>query len=618
MFLRSRNKLKNKFDLLIKESRYKDNDNQRKYKFIKEVTLNLCADNIPTHHKKLLDLGPNFVPIPSKVPYMDIINKDQFKALKELKSSNTISIYPFDKGSGFVRTKKTNALKKIEEQLGKSKIINYDQTQKLLRKVQNTLRNLETKFTKNEYSIYPSDATPPRLYGVIKAHKPTNNHPMRIIVSTIGSPTNKLSNYLANLIQPTSNLNKTKLRNSKQFVECAQSWYIDPGELQVSFDIVNLYPSIPVKESIDILLEQLRNSPVFKSKLSFSEIKILLDLCLSNCYFLHESNIHTLEDAGPIGLSLMVVMAESFLQHYEEKALLQAQYLTPPICVKSFKRYVDDIHSRFINEAESERFLNLLNNQHTNINYTIEKESDSHAINFLDLSITNNKSGTYLFKIYRKDAITNVQIKPHSCHNPKIIYGVFKGFIRRAFALCSKEHINHELKFLTEMFTENEPNYISLPWVPKLSNQLKQIFKSVGYTPVFKSPKNLQQLITQKNKPRLPNDSYPGVYKLECSCGKLYVGETKLKVSTRICQHQKHTFEGKWKNSTVAGHSRNCHGAFGWNNNNTVKVEEDYFKRKVRESLEIQFHQCSPGEGGLNEDDGDYVTSSFWKPYFLF
>ncbi|XP_065672234.1 uncharacterized protein LOC136090054 [Hydra vulgaris] len=216
--------------------------------------------------------------------------------------------------------------------------------------------------------------------------------------------------------------------------------------------------------------------------------------------------------------------------------------------------------------------------------------------------------------------------------------------------LCSKEHINHELKFLTEMFTENgynkkilqnivkkiknnkqnnqqnnnnninklEPNYISQPWVPKLSNQLKQIFKSVGYTPVFKSPKNLQQLITQKNKPRLPNNSYPGVYKLECSCGKLYVGETKLKVSTRICQHQKHTFEGKWKNSTVAGHSRNCHGAFGWNNNNTVKVEEDYFKRKVRESLEIQFHQCSPGEGGLNEDHGDYVTSSFWKPYFSF
>nr|XP_047140960.1 uncharacterized protein LOC124816012 [Hydra vulgaris] len=288
-------------------------------------------------------------------------------------------------------------------------------------------------------------------------------------------------------------------------------------------------------------------------------------------------------------------MAEIFLQHYEEKALIQAQYLAPPIRVKSFKRFVDDIHSRFNNEAESECFLDLLNNQHTSIKYTIKKESDSYTINFLDLSIPNNKSGTYLFNIYRKDAITNVQIMPHSCHDPKIIYGVFKGFIQRAFALCSKENINHEL-----------------------NNQLKKIFKNAGYTPVFKSPKNLQQLITQKNNPRLPNKYYPGVYKLECSCGKLYVGETKLKFSNRIYQHQNHTSEGKWKNLAVAGHSRNYHGAFSWNKNNTVKVEEDYFKRKVRESLEIQYHQCSPNEGGLNEDDGDYVTSSFWKPYYSY
>ncbi|XP_065671659.1 uncharacterized protein LOC136089535 [Hydra vulgaris] len=135
----------------------------------------------------------------------------------------------------------------------------------------------------------------------------------------------------------------------------------------------------------------------------------------------------------------------------------------------------NSIHSRFIiDEAESERFLGLLNNQDTNIKYTIEKESDSHTINFLDLSITNNKSGTYVFNIYRKDAITNVQTKPHSCHDSKIIYGVFKGFIQRAFALCSKEHINHEIKFLTEMFIENDYNkkiqnisYISLQNIVK-------------------------------------------------------------------------------------------------------------------------------------------------------
>jgi len=32
------------------------------------------------------------------------------------------------------------------------------------------------------------------------------------------------------------------------------------------------------------------------------------------------------------------------------------------------------------------------------------------------------------------------------------------------------------------------------------------------------------------------------------------------------------------------------------------------------EALEIQYHQCNPKYGGMNQDDGTYVTTSFWKP----
>ena len=39
----------------------------------------------------------------------------------------------------------------------------------------------------------------------------------------------------------------------------------------------------------------------------------------------------------------------------------------------------------------------------------------------------------------------------------------------------------------------------------------------------------------------------------------------------------------------------------------------------VREALEIQFRQTSPrSEHGLNQDDGQYVTTSFWKPMFSY
>ena len=100
------------------------------------------------------------------------------------------------------------------------------------------------KFTDREYfQIYPSDPIPPRLYGTIKAHKPEKNYPMRTIVSTIGTPAYGISKYLVEIIQPTLNKNNNKIQNSTSFVHEAKDWKIEPTEIQVSCDVVNLYPS---------------------------------------------------------------------------------------------------------------------------------------------------------------------------------------------------------------------------------------------------------------------------------------------------------------------------------------------------------------------------------------
>ena len=51
----------------------------------------------------------------------------------------------------------------------------------------------------------------------------------------------------------------------------------------------------------------------------------------------------------------------------------------------------------------------------------MEKEDQSHKLNFLDVTIINTGPGKYEFKMHRKNAITNVQIKPHSHVNPVLI-----------------------------------------------------------------------------------------------------------------------------------------------------------------------------------------------------
>uniref|UniRef100_A0A7M5XI54 GIY-YIG domain-containing protein n=1 Tax=Clytia hemisphaerica TaxID=252671 RepID=A0A7M5XI54_9CNID len=100
---------------------------------------------------------------------------------------------------------------------------------------------------------------------------------------------------------------------------------------------------------------------------------------------------------------------------------------------------------------------------------------------------------------------------------------------------------------------------------------------------------------------------------VSCKCEKRYVGETKLKVSTRIQQHEKTIRDEKWDISGVSFHAKTCKEEFDWVS--TLKIEDRKFDRKVREALEIQFRATSPrNEHGLNQDDGQYVTTAFWKP----
>ena len=68
-----------------------------------------------------------------------------------------------------------------------------------------------------------------------------------------------------------------------------------------------------------------------RTKLSILDIRTLIKLCLSNCYFLWEDKIYQLKDSAPIGLALMVVMAEGFLQYHEKRAIKNTTLSTRPV-----------------------------------------------------------------------------------------------------------------------------------------------------------------------------------------------------------------------------------------------------------------------------------------------
>ena len=93
---------------------------------------------------------------------------------------------------------------------------------------------------------------------VVKAHKPEKNYPMPAVVLTIGTPLCGISKHLVKTIQPLLNKNQHKIKSSVEFVNKAKTRKISPPKIQVSYDVVNFYPSFPLDKAIDVIGKYLK------------------------------------------------------------------------------------------------------------------------------------------------------------------------------------------------------------------------------------------------------------------------------------------------------------------------------------------------------------------------
>ena len=124
--------------------------------------------------------------------------------------------------------------------------------------------------------------------------------------------------------------------------------------MQVSYDVVNIYSSVLLDRSIEVIVEFLQDDHAEskkRTKLNLTDIQRHLKLFLSECCFLYSNVIWTLKDLGPIGLLIVVVLSEYYLQRIEHISITQA--VTRNLAPKTSKRFVDDSHSRFGDREQS-------------------------------------------------------------------------------------------------------------------------------------------------------------------------------------------------------------------------------------------------------------------------
>ena len=260
--------------------------------------------------------------------------KKGLKIIKQKIKDNEISITPHDRGLGFVTLDPQSLKEKATAAFQNVTANTPDRTKTLEGSIQRKLLKLkkENKISEKDYKqIYPSGCVAPSSYPLIKAHKPNKQYPARNIISHRGCPQEGLASFLIPILRALLKNSPFACKNSHDFIKFTKNIQLRANEILTSFDATALFPSIPLQKCIEVIKQLLLNDPTLSSRTSLTpdDITNLIQLCLSTSNFVYDDVHHTATDSGPIGLSLMVVVAEIWMNHTIKEAIKIAEFANP-------------------------------------------------------------------------------------------------------------------------------------------------------------------------------------------------------------------------------------------------------------------------------------------------
>jgi predicted GIY-YIG superfamily endonuclease len=146
-----------------------------------------------------------------------------------------------------------------------------------------------------------------------------------------------------------------------------------------------------------------------------------------------------------------------------------------------------------------------------------------------------------------------------------------------------------------------------LPYIQGITDKIANVLRKKEIKTSFKPSETIKQKMKSvKDEP--DHRKCKGVYKIECSCGKCYIGETGRSFQIRIKEHGADIKNERTRTSALAEHSFSSKHHIRLEDTKILAKEDHFFKRRIKEAIEILKHP-----NNLNRDNGLEINEN-WVP----
>jgi hypothetical protein len=380
-----------------------------------------------------------------------------------------------------------------------------------------------------------------------------------------------LSDWISKLLNPLA-VSELQVKNSAQFARDVRSVLVEPVETIVSFDVVGLFPSIPIDFALETIRDLVTADTTFGNRCPISHARFLslLEFLLRSTVFKFEGKFYEQVSGVPMGSPCSVVVSNIVMQRVEREAMSSSD-----IQVKFYRRFIDDIFA-VLRIDKVDTFRDNLNSVHQNLQVTVER-AVNNSLPFLDVRVTV-VDGSLHTSVYRKPTHTGRYLAFDSAHPVAHKQSVVFTLVKRARDICSSQSdLMQEFSQIRSDLTKNgyparlinkamndtgsrlllaSKNWIScafIPFVHGLSEPLSRTLANVGVKTRHIPVSSVRQMLHQTRPPCDTSDSFCVVYDIPCrDCSCSYVGQTSRFLKTRLKEHK----DDKTAKSALTEHMR--------------------------------------------------------------